>query len=145
MSRLNLTLSSFITRLCAVMVSLLGFGCSSSSDEPDILVMYGTPMATFEIKGKVTDTDGAPVSRAVMRVSHPDVDSDRMPYVSASPDVDGRYLLEGDIPYMERIKVVCVPGDEGLGADSVIITPQYVRGHAVLEADFKLEKKKDGE
>ena len=53
----NFSFQSILTRLCAGGLALLGFGCDG--DYPggggD---MYGTPVGTFEIKGKVVTEEG---------------------------------------------------------------------------------------
>lgn len=42
-----------------VLLSMLGYGCSTSSDE---VVEYGTPYAEYRVKGKVTDESGVPIN-----------------------------------------------------------------------------------
>ena len=46
-----------------VLLSMLGFGCSSSEDPGDseIISMYGAPTANYVFKGTVTDEAGTPV------------------------------------------------------------------------------------
>ena len=41
-----------------VLLSMLGFGCSSSDDD---MIEYGTPHADFILKGQVTDEAGTPI------------------------------------------------------------------------------------
>jgi putative lipoprotein (rSAM/lipoprotein system) len=43
------------------LLSLLGYGCSSSSDDYEIPIEYGSPYTTYEISGKVTDENGLAV------------------------------------------------------------------------------------
>ena len=42
-----------------VLLSMLGYGCSTSSDE---VVEYGTPYAEYRVKGQVTDESGVPIN-----------------------------------------------------------------------------------
>lgn len=46
-------------RLSYLLLTLLGFGCTSSNNEQ--LCMYGTPRIDTRIQGQVTDKSGAPV------------------------------------------------------------------------------------
>lgn len=52
-------------KLLWFLLSLLGFGtaCSDkdSNSPDDFLCAYGTPSATFSVKGKVTDEEGKPI------------------------------------------------------------------------------------
>ena len=48
-------------------LALLGFGCSN--DGGDYPVMYGSPIADFEVKGSVTDAEGNAVKDAEVRVT----------------------------------------------------------------------------
>ena len=43
------------------LLTLLGYGCSSSSDDYSDVEMYGTPRADFVVQGSVTDEAGKPV------------------------------------------------------------------------------------
>jgi putative lipoprotein (rSAM/lipoprotein system) len=43
------------------LLTLLGYGCSSSSDDYSDVEMYGTPHADFVVQGSVTDEAGKPV------------------------------------------------------------------------------------
>ena len=49
-------------RLIYAILSLLGLTTACSKDDKGgVDCMYGTPIATFSVKGNVTDTDGRPI------------------------------------------------------------------------------------
>ncbi len=49
-------------RLIYAILSLLGLTTACSKDDKGgVECMYGTPIATFSVKGNVTDTDGRPI------------------------------------------------------------------------------------
>lgn len=51
-------------KLLWFLLSLLGFGtsCSDNDNTPEnFMCEYGTPSATFSVKGKVTDDEGKPI------------------------------------------------------------------------------------
>lgn len=124
MKKLSFNWHSFISSLCMSCLALLGFSCSSSDgDEP---AMYGTPTADFEVKGIVTDSEGNPIGDVEVRITKPDFPS------SYSLDTDmtsasGAYALEGTcFSARERLKVVFLPTDASLEADSTIVTLEPV-------------------
>ena len=48
-------------------IRILGVGCSSDEPGNGGLCMYGTPIGSFKIKGKVTSEDGKAVAGATMK------------------------------------------------------------------------------
>lgn len=75
-------------KIIAKSLSILGFtipifGC----DVPD---MYGTPSATYEVKGKVLDADGDPING--IKITMQDDDTDPNPYEIA----ESQSLENGD-------------------------------------------------
>lgn len=138
--------STLLTCICAALMSLLGFSCTSPEDVPD---MYGTPTGDFEIKGAVTDEEGVEIPDAEIRVTHPDTSSGIFSLETTSTNEDGHYIAKGKAYADTELKVVCIPSDPGLEPDSVIVKmkykdkdgPWYV-GHAEEEVDFKLKKSK---
>ena len=136
-------ISSFLTSICSVLLSLLGFSCSSPEDVPD---MYGTPTGDFEIKGAVTDESGNTVADAEIRVTHKDVPSGEYSFQTVTTDIEGKYIAEGQSYADPELKVVCIPSDTGLEADSVIVRMHYKKdkadswyiGHAEETVNFKL-------
>lgn len=150
MTKLYHKLPAAISHLCAVLLGLLGFGCSSSS-EPE---MYGTPTGSFEIKGDVTDESGTPVAEAEVKVFSPDAHSQvNWSIANALTEDNGRYTVAGYSLPPDKLKVVCLPPKgSNLEPDSVFTVMKYVTdeehkphgwywGHAEGVANFKLKKK----
>ena len=148
----KINFSALISRLCAMGVAFLGFGCSSS-EEGELICMYGTPTGSWEIRGSVTNQEGKSVAEATVRVTRPELDSDNHPMAEAETDNEGAYSIE-DGYFVDRVKVVCVPEDPTLAADSTLVDLKYVKdrndknswyiGHAEATVDFKLKSKSDG-
>lgn len=62
MEKLYLHLLKGTNWILAGLITLLGFSCSNDLDnDDDLLCEYGTPHATYEIKGKVTDRQNNPI------------------------------------------------------------------------------------
>lgn len=142
-------LSTLISKVCAVIIAWLGFGCST--DEP---CMYGTPTGSFEIKGRVTTEEGAPVEGARIRVTASDRPSGIFCFDEVQTGTDGRYMTAGSDYARNELKVVCLPDNPALEADSVIVDVQHIDGgkddswnfgHAKATVDFKLKKKQSAE
>ena len=80
----------------AALMSMLGYGCSSSEDSADAL-MYGVPVAGYQIKGQVTDEGGTPVQGIKTSVkiimSSPSADGKKEVYArdSVLTDASGKY------------------------------------------------------
>lgn len=107
-------------------IGLLGFqSCDSDNDEP---VMYGTPYATFQISGKVTDPQGAPVrdARVIVR---PQIDGIYQLYHdcdTVTTAADGSYNIDSRTTNEnEMMRVVCQPHGKRLEADSTEISIDY--------------------
>ena len=150
MTKLQDNLSSVISRICAVILGFLGFGCSSS--EPEL--MYGTPTGSFEIKGDVTDEAGEAISDAEVKVLPQDVPSSvDWAIANALTENNGTYTVAGDYFPDDTLKVVCLPPKgSNLEPDSVFTVMKYMTdndhkahawysGHANAVANFKLKKK----
>lgn len=150
MKKIKINLSALFSRLCAVAVGLLGFGCESN-----IECMYGMPTGSFEVKGSVTDTEGNPVEGAEVRFGIPDAPSDPYSILKGKSGANGEYSLkDSGVPlHGDSYKVVCIPEDDSLRADSIIVEPKYVKskkdkdewsvGHAEIAVDFRLKKKSE--
>lgn len=132
------------------MLTLLGFGCDNNGE-----VMYGTPIGSFEIKGSVTDENGNEIEGAAIKVTVPDMPSGVYSFAKGETDGMGQYSVDGEtIPY-DKMKVVCIPANENLEADSTVVDMKYVRdkhnsddwneGHADATVDFKLKKRENNE
>ncbi|MDE5871348.1 MAG: radical SAM-associated putative lipoprotein, partial [Muribaculaceae bacterium] len=111
----NLRHSFFLTTICSALLSLLGFGCS---DEP---CMYGMPTGDFEIKGSVTTEEGKAVADAEIRVTHRDMPSGVFSFTTVATDIEGQYFAKGESYADREVKVVCLPSNPELEADSVIV------------------------
>ncbi len=145
-------LLSLISRTCAALLALLGFSCSSSSgDDPDIPLMYGCPTGSFEVKGAVTNEEGAPIPDAVIKVTEPDTDSGLWSITRGVTNDEGRYLIRDSHVPFDSLKIVCIPVGNVYMPDSITVSTTYLYdeehkkdswyiGHADLTVDFKLKK-----
>lgn len=143
-------LGSVTSRICMAALALLGFGCSDDNGggEPD---MYGTPTAKFEVKGKVTDANGNGVRNAEVRITEKGRPSGVFSILKVKSDESGSYNLSGTIVGSpnEELKVVCIPADENLKADSTGVSLKKVEngdgawylGKGTATVDFRLKKK----
>ncbi len=136
--------SSLAGRLCTAGMAILGFSCSEEAP-----VMYGTPFGSFEIKGTVTAEDGTHVKDAEIRVTFPDVPSGLHSLETTVTNNDGEYQVTDHHEFAPTLKVVCLPDDPALEADSVVVEMKYKkgshnkdewdRGHAEATVDFRLK------
>ncbi|MDE5850432.1 MAG: radical SAM-associated putative lipoprotein [Muribaculaceae bacterium] len=140
--------SSLLTSICSLLLSLLGFSCSSPEDVPD---MYGQPVGDFEIKGAVTDEAGSVISNAEIRVTYPEAPSGIYRFGETKTNSEGSYEIKG-YEYAPKMKVVCIPENSDLQPDSVIVNMEYKDrdkhdswnlGHAEATVDFSLKSKKE--
>lgn len=146
MKKIQIRVSTLISRLCAFGMAILGFSLSSCENEvPD---MYGTPTGTFEVKGDVETEDGADVKGARVVVKEVNYETNRGQEIGdAITDADGDYVIEDSYFPISKVRVCCYP-PEGLEADSVDIDVDYKDGDgawdwgtAKAEVDFRLRKK----
>lgn len=149
---MKINFSAMVSRVCAVGLAILGFGCSSDDpgDDGDLICMYGTPTGSWEIHGSVKTQKGEEVKDATIRVSLPGYDSDPNSISTTDTDSEGAYTVEGHV-LSNKLKVVCVPDNPALDADSTEIELKYkkdkndknswYRGHAEAKVDFKLNPK----
>ncbi len=147
----NFNFMGVVSRICAVLLAVLGFGCSSDKpDEPEILYMYGTPIGEFEIKGHVMSEDGKVVEKATMRATDSQFPSGIYSYATAYTDSEGNYTVVGT-GFPEKMKVVCIPEDNRLEPDSVEVELKFIRdkddeniwymGKSTATVDFNLKKR----
>ena len=156
----------FFIALLGSVITMLGFhSClEPGDDDDDILLMYGSPTSKFELKGKVTDQDGAPVKGPLITIKQKhemgDLKNQYHEVWSVDPTASGDdrrvrtnssgiYYL-GSGPVMKTIRVICTPENTDLAADSTEITVTYVKedskdpwsiGAYSGTVDFKLKKK----
>ena len=159
--------ASTVARICGALITLLGFsGCNN--DGPNIgPEMYGTPYATFEVKGMVTDEKDQPVADATIRVAdelshkqHPaevenvsgsdEIAEEYYYFAKTVTNQEGIYSISQRLEYApESLRIECLPADPNLEPQTVIVDMEYNKtngdewheGHAVLTVDFKLKAK----
>lgn len=147
MTTIKTRISILISGVCASVLAFLGFGCSDNAN----LCMYGSPYSTFEVKGKVTAEDGTPVANATVRITDPDTPSGISSLCTTTTKKDGSFRAAGNCSGNERkSKVVCIPEDASLDADSVVVDMDYksvhskdswLEGHSEATVDLILKKK----
>lgn len=158
MKKLDSKISSMISKLCAFLLALMGFSCSSLEvdDEEEMLLMYGCPTGSYEVKGMVTNEEGKPVSDAIIRVTDEHNRSDSYVFESDTTDAQGFYTATGTHVSYKKIKIVCLPQDGIHKADSTLVELEYKKaenkedhfwyvGHAETTVNFTLKKKQDKE
>ncbi len=145
-------LSRIVSRVCVTVLAFFGYGCSNG-DEP---LMYGTPMGDWEIKGNVTDEAGKAVSNATIKVTRSTDDSGVYSICDTHSDDQGNYITTGGGICFGRYKVVCLPDNPALRADSTLVDMHYVKdkkhkddlwytGHAEATVNFILKASTDEE
>ncbi len=109
--------------------------------------MYGSPTSDFEIKGTVTTEEGRAVEGAEIRVTGSDEPSGYYTFSTTATNKYGEYFTYGEGHGWSSMKVVCIPEDDDLEPDSVIIKMNYVGkdgwywGLAKETVNFTLKKK----
>lgn len=148
MKKVYRSFSSLKARICAAAIALIGFGCESDGGK-DLPAMYGTPYGNYKIKGSVTNQDGSPVTGASIRVTEEDIPSGKYTYSNTTTNNEGEYQTDGKA-YTSKLKVVCIPDNPALDADSTIVPVKYVpdgkgdgwsEGSAEATVNFTLKKK----
>lgn len=158
MKKIQIKVSSLMSRACAFAMAVLGItSCADSTngDDPTIC-MYGTPTGSFEIKGAVTaESDGASIAGASIVVKP--TDRNFPLNEPAMTDANGNYMVKETTSPYSKVRVVCTPGaDSGLSADSVDVELKYMEpgkdknvfmdmGHAESTVNFKLKAKQTEE
>lgn len=151
MKKAKTRISGLLSSLCAMILGLLGFGCDSLEPGGGEICMYGTPTGVFKLKGTVKTEDGKAVKDAVVRVTYPDIPSSTGYLSTDTTGNDGKYDM---VNYHSNLdwKVVCIPQDDSLEADSTVVNVKYKLagkessvwdiGTAEANVDFVLKKKK---
>lgn len=140
------------------MLAALGFVSCSSSDDNDpgeIICLYGTPTATFHVKGKVTNESQQPLQgkRVILKPLMSDgTEYDYHFNDTLRTDADGSYDQTKHFNPIKSLRVVCDDPDGEYEADSTTVELKYKdgdgewnRGVAEAEADFTLKEKKQTE
>lgn len=153
MKKFDAKISTMISKLCAFLLALMGFSCSSleGDDEGEMLLMYGCPTGSYEIKGKVVDENNNAISDAIIRITQEDTNSDMAYLVADTTDTSGLYEVEHTDHPFKKLKVVCIPSDKTFLPDSTIVNMEYkkndgessswYKGRAEATVDFTLKKK----
>lgn len=143
MNRKYFSVRHITGRLLSGALALLGFtACNVLGGEtPD---MYGTPLTSFEVKGKVTDTDAAPVPDAdiILRYLYPK-GTVTLPGDTVRTDKKGQYKIEGSAYAAPDVRIVCKPANSSLEADSVQLSQINSTDRYNLHIDFTLKKKEN--
>ena len=141
------------SRIITGLLALLGFtGCHIEIGGGR--VEYGTPHATFEVKGRVTDSDGDPVRDIKVVVGDPR-GGDGFEYGVGITDASGRYEVTGGWFGGSDLSVVAedIDGDKNGGdfetesrvlridGDDYVGGRGWFRGKVTKKADFELESK----
>lgn len=147
-----------VNSLIVLLISLLGFTTSCEKDEP--LLMYGTPHATFIVKGKVTSlSDNKPVKDIIIEIRSLSENEDPSQSMLVETGFS-RYLgdytvgVYGD-PHDQTYKVRFVDTDGALNGeyqtlDTTVVfkDPKFVngdgswyRGYVEKTLDVKLKPK----
>lgn len=147
-------LSTIISRVCAACLVFLGYSCGDSNGGE---CMYGTPRGDWEIKGRITDQAGQAVSNATIKVTIPEESSSYYSACTTTSDAQGDYVATyGNVDCYPRYKVVCLPDNPALRADSTVVDMHYVKdkkhkddfwymGHAEATVNFILKASTDEE
>ena len=145
--------------LIAILLSVLGFSsCNNSNKEESILVEYGSPYATLEVSGKVTNEETNPLENIQVTVKHRERPGDEVPEViytlpSVLTNVDGDYIVaETHVHLFDPIDIIVTDPSDVYLPDSVRIKVDYDKsevpadnhwdlGVGVVYQDFQLKKK----
>ena len=104
-------MKDLIVRVSAWLLCLIGFGSSVACSPGMVADEYGSPCASYEVKGKVTDQQGEPIQGIQVRCG-------AMYDEPVYTDSDGSYQLSGGGFPREKIEVEFkdVDGEENGGA-----------------------------
>lgn len=94
-----------------VLMSLLGYGCSSSSEEPmyGLVAEYGAPSTDYVIKGTVIDETGTPVQGIKTSLKHIYKDETKVysnGLDSVKTDATGNYQLKYKVNSLQAVKLL---------------------------------------
>jgi putative lipoprotein (rSAM/lipoprotein system) len=89
--------------ILAGILSILGFSVCVGPDE------YGSPYATFSLRGKVTDKDGKPVKDIDIKLGFPETSY----YNSVYTNKEGDYSMKFDFYHIEEFNIIAsdIDGD----------------------------------
>lgn len=139
-------------KIIAALLALLGFaGCEIVGGR----VEYGTPHASFEVKGRVTDGDGDPIRDIKIVVDEGEQGNPDYPLGVGITDASGRYVVIGSWFGGRNLTVVTedIDGEANGGefasksveieidSDDYVGGDGWYRGKAAKTADFTLTLK----
>lgn len=135
-----------LARLFALFLVLLGFSACSSGEDP--LDMYGTPVAEFNIKGKVVDSEnpekGLPGIQVLVRSRKTDYNRADTLYT----DAEGEFIHQKDWGDWEP-RIICIDKvNEEYRKDSVEVEYKKVKdgkgpwNEGIYEAEALVKMKK---
>lgn len=146
MSKINTKVLSLLAKLSVILLAWLGYSCAEEEGD-----MYGTPLGTFDIKGKVVDENNNAVNEAIIKVADVYGNSNQDYLLACVTNYYGYYHINQNIFPITRLKIVCKPTDSSLLPDSTIIEVKYIldkedkygwyEGFAEATVDFTLKKK----
>lgn len=130
-------------------LALLGF--SSCGDNGGGACEYGTPYATYDIKGKVTDQDKIAIANARLIVKELDQNGKIRSYSTPDTvfaDQSGAYLRQySQVTNEGKYRIVCEDPQNSYKSDSTDIQMNptggsgWYQGSDSKEVDFELKKK----
>lgn len=138
-------------------LALLGFASCAGGNSEERREEYGTPIASYEIKGKVVDAQEAPVSNArviIKKMFRGELlPEDHFSRDTVETNTSGEYISEGQTIVGElEFRVVCEDQRDIYKADSVDVKMDrptggegWYQGSTSKEVNFKLTKEKDAE
>ncbi len=113
-------------RLIYAILSLLGLTTACSKDDKGgVDCMYGTPIATFSVKGNVTDTDGQPIKGIRVKVDY---------YTSTLTDEQGKFGFDkvqmigfGNDSFNKQLEFQDIDGEENGSFEDKEINVTFIR------------------
>jgi putative lipoprotein (rSAM/lipoprotein system) len=145
-----------LTKIITGLLALLGFaGCDGSDPWGGGRVEYGTPHASFEIKGRVTDEAGKPIEDIKVIVQDAEWGDPEYPAGVGITDAGGYYNIDGSWFGDDTlaISVEDIDGDKNGGEfapetleiniedENYVGGESWNRGKVTKTADFELELK----
>lgn len=136
----------FSTRILSIICSVLGVTVvACNGDEPD---MYGTPSADYEVKGMVTDTEGAPIEGINVQIGFSSNNLFENPQLSdITTNSEGKFDVEFSAFPAQRLYVNFVDKNGAYESKSDYVDVKFsgksdgwYKGKAEVEINVKLSK-----
>ena len=141
-----------INALIAILMGMLGVSCHIGYAE------YGSPYATFEMSGTVTDEQEQPLENIQVAVRNRwDRENGSLGYVVCSTNSDGQYAWRTETdPWIDSFEIIVRDTAGVYESDSVNVGLEFDRsgvskqdhwncGKAEVQQDFVLGKKADND